>query len=187
MSPQLDLVLAILRARQLFGGEQTVPGLRQALGLAEDGTDDRAAVDEAETRARALLAELQQSGWDAGVVDSLTDDRDVAAILRFACHRGGAPSRGHRGGDRSDPASVGRPVHRRGTLGFAAAGAGQRAADRAQLLLRRPQGRAVAAGMGDRQRDGRVAAGPLPHGPRQLAAVGRPFGLGHIGDADVGR
>ena len=83
--PELDLVLAILRARQLFGGEQTVPGLRQALGLAEDGTDDRGAVDEAETRARALLAELQQSGWDAGVVDSLTDDRDVAAILRFAC------------------------------------------------------------------------------------------------------
>ena len=83
--PELDLVLAILRARQLFGGEQTVPGLRQALGLAEDGTDDRAAVDEAETRARALLAELQQAGWDAAVVDGLTDDRDVAAILRFAC------------------------------------------------------------------------------------------------------
>ncbi len=83
--PELDLVLAILRARQLFGGEQTVPGLRQALGLAEDGTDDRGAVDEAETRARALLAELQKSGWDAAVVDGLTDDRDVAAILRFAC------------------------------------------------------------------------------------------------------
>ncbi|MCC9187150.1 cobaltochelatase subunit CobN, partial [Mycolicibacterium mageritense] len=33
---ELDLVLAILRARQLFGGEQTVPGLRQALGLTED-------------------------------------------------------------------------------------------------------------------------------------------------------
>ncbi|WP_123025761.1 cobaltochelatase subunit CobN [Mycolicibacterium stellerae] len=83
--PELDLVLAILRARQLFGGEQTVPGLRQALGLAEDGTDDRGAVDEAEIRARALLAELQQAGWDAAVVDSLTDNRDVAAILRFAC------------------------------------------------------------------------------------------------------
>ena len=66
MSRELDLVLAILRARQLFGGDQTVPGLRQALGLAEDGNDDRAAVDEAETRARALLAELQRAGWDAG-------------------------------------------------------------------------------------------------------------------------
>jgi cobaltochelatase CobN len=83
--PELDLVLAILRARQLFGGEQTVPGLRQALGLAEDGTDDRVAVDEAETRARALLADLQLAGWNPAVVDRLTDDRDVAAILRFAC------------------------------------------------------------------------------------------------------
>ena len=36
---ELNLVLAILRARQLFGGEQSVPGLRQALGLAEDGSD----------------------------------------------------------------------------------------------------------------------------------------------------
>jgi cobaltochelatase CobN len=81
---ELDLVLAILRARQLFGGSQTVPGLRQALGLAEDGNDDRAAVDEAETRARALVAELQRARWDPDVVDSLTDDADVSAILRFA-------------------------------------------------------------------------------------------------------
>jgi cobaltochelatase CobN len=81
---QLDLVLAILRARQLFGGDQTVPGLRQALGLAEDGSDERAAVDDAEDRARALLAELQRAGWDAAVVETLTDDSDVAAILRFA-------------------------------------------------------------------------------------------------------
>ena len=81
---ELDLVLAILRARQLFGGNQTVPGLRQALGLAEDGNDDRAAVDEAETRARALVAELQQAGWEPAVADRLTDNRDVAAILRFA-------------------------------------------------------------------------------------------------------
>ena len=81
---QLDLVLAILRARQLFGGEQTVPGLRQALGLAEDGSDERAAVDDAEERARALLADLQRSDWDAAVVESLTENSDVAAILRFA-------------------------------------------------------------------------------------------------------
>ncbi|UXA16139.1 cobaltochelatase subunit CobN [Mycobacterium sp. SMC-4] len=81
---EVDLVLAILRARQLFGGEQTVPGLRQALGLAEDGTDERVAVDEAEARARELVVALQDSGWDSAVVDSLTDDADVAAILRFA-------------------------------------------------------------------------------------------------------
>jgi cobaltochelatase CobN len=82
--PQLDLVLAILRARQLFGGDQTVPGLRQALGLAEDGNDDRAAVDDAESRARALLSDLQRAGWAPAVADELTDNGDVAAILRFA-------------------------------------------------------------------------------------------------------
>lgn len=80
----LDLVLAILRARQLFGGEQTVPGLREALGLKENGEDDRAAVDAAEAQARELVAALQKTGWDAGTVDTLTDNSDVAAILRFA-------------------------------------------------------------------------------------------------------
>ena len=81
---ELDLVLAILRARQLFAGEQHLPGLRQALGLAEDGSDDRAAVDEAEAEARALLSALQTKGWNADLVDDLTDDPAVAAILRFA-------------------------------------------------------------------------------------------------------
>ncbi|MUL82526.1 cobaltochelatase subunit CobN [Mycobacterium sp. CBMA247] len=81
---ELDLVLAILRARQLFGGEQTVPGLRQALGLTEDGSDDRAAVDAAEARARELVAALQESGWDAGAVEKITDNPEVVRILRFA-------------------------------------------------------------------------------------------------------
>jgi cobaltochelatase CobN len=81
---ELDMVLAILRARQLFGGEQSMPGLRQALGLAEDGTDDRADVDAAEEQARALLAGLQRARWDAGHVDALTSDPGVARILRFA-------------------------------------------------------------------------------------------------------
>ncbi|MGW4097984.1 cobaltochelatase subunit CobN [Mycobacterium sp. NPDC004974] len=81
---ELDLVLAILRARQLFGGEQTVPGLRQALGLIEDGSDDRAAVDAAEAGARELVAALQESGWDTGAVEKITDNPEVARILRFA-------------------------------------------------------------------------------------------------------
>jgi cobaltochelatase CobN len=81
---EIDLVLAILRARQLFGGDQSVPGLRQALGLAEDGHDERAAVDAAETQARELVVALADSGWDPGSVDTLTDNADVAAILRFA-------------------------------------------------------------------------------------------------------
>lgn len=81
---ELDLVLAILRARQLFGGEQTVPGLRQALGLVEDGSDDRAAVDAAEAEARELVAALQETGWDAAAVGSLTDNPEIARILKFA-------------------------------------------------------------------------------------------------------
>jgi len=81
---ELDMVLSILRARQLFGGEQSMPGLRQALGLAEDGTDDRADVDAAEAQARGLLAGLQAAGWDAGHVDTLTSEPGVARILRFA-------------------------------------------------------------------------------------------------------
>ncbi|WP_137149316.1 cobaltochelatase subunit CobN [Mycolicibacterium sp. CR10] len=83
-SVELDLVLAMLRARQLFGGEQSVPGLRQALGLVEDGSDTRGAVDTAEEQARTLVAALQESGWDATAVDRLTESADVAAVLRFA-------------------------------------------------------------------------------------------------------
>ena len=81
---ELDLVLAILRASQLFAGEQHLPGLRQALGLAEDGSDDRVTVDAAESRARDLLAALQATGWEAGRVDGITDDAGIARILRFA-------------------------------------------------------------------------------------------------------
>jgi len=80
---QVDLVLAILRARQLWAGDQSLPGLREALGLAED-TADRAAVDAAEGEARRLVAALQQADWDTAAVDALTDDPQVAAILRFA-------------------------------------------------------------------------------------------------------
>jgi cobaltochelatase CobN len=81
---ELDLVLAILRARQLFAGEQHLPGLRQALGLAEDGSDERTDVDAAEQRARDLLARLQAAGWDAAAVDGITEDPAIGAILRFA-------------------------------------------------------------------------------------------------------
>jgi cobaltochelatase CobN len=80
---QLDLVLAILRARQLWAGEVSLPGLREALGLADDATD-RAAVDAAEADARALVAALQEAGWDPAAVDDLTNDPQIAAILRFA-------------------------------------------------------------------------------------------------------
>jgi cobaltochelatase CobN len=81
---ELDLVLAILRARQLFAGEHALPGLRQALGLAEDGTDERQSVDAAEGRARELIKALQATGWDPAAADGLSDDPAIANVLRFA-------------------------------------------------------------------------------------------------------
>ncbi|CPZ52256.1 Probable cobalamin biosynthesis protein CobN [Mycobacteroides abscessus] len=81
---QVDLVLAILRARQMWAGEQSVPGLRQALGLAEDGTDDRSHVDEIDRQAHSLLTALQSASWSPDAADELTDDPQVAQILRFA-------------------------------------------------------------------------------------------------------
>ncbi|MGH3551486.1 MAG: cobaltochelatase subunit CobN, partial [Mycobacterium sp.] len=81
---QLDLVLAILRARQLFGGDKSVPGLRQALGLAEDGTDERLSVDRVEAQARQLVAALQDTDWDPAAVERLSDDPAVTAVLAFA-------------------------------------------------------------------------------------------------------
>ncbi|MFP5373013.1 MAG: cobaltochelatase subunit CobN, partial [Actinomycetes bacterium] len=38
---RVDLVLAMLRARQIWGGAVALPGLREALGLAEDGSAGR--------------------------------------------------------------------------------------------------------------------------------------------------
>src|ERR1700722_10790516 len=81
---ELNLVLAILRASQLFAGEHALPGLRQALGLAEDGTDDRTKVDQTEAVARGLVASLQATGWDPEAADRITDNAEVSAVLRFA-------------------------------------------------------------------------------------------------------
>ncbi|MFH5210404.1 cobaltochelatase subunit CobN [Antrihabitans sp. NCIMB 15449] len=81
---EVDLVLAMLRARQMWGGEQSVPGLREALGLSEKGDENRGRVDAVEEQARGLVAALQKADWNPDAADSLTDDATVAAILRFA-------------------------------------------------------------------------------------------------------
>ncbi|WP_280440031.1 cobaltochelatase subunit CobN, partial [Nocardia cyriacigeorgica] len=92
---ELDLVLAMLRARQLWGGEQNVPGLREALGLSEAGDEDRARVDVVEARARELLAALQAENWSVDAVEPLVNDfataivaggrvEAVKSVLRFA-------------------------------------------------------------------------------------------------------
>jgi cobaltochelatase CobN len=59
---RVDLVLAILRARQMWGGEQSLPGLREALGLPDDAP--KARVDEVEALAHALVAGMEAAGWE---------------------------------------------------------------------------------------------------------------------------
>ncbi|MFC4128598.1 cobaltochelatase subunit CobN [Nocardia rhizosphaerae] len=77
---ELDLVLAMLRARQLWGGEQNVPGLREALGLSESGDEARARVDVVEARARELLGALQAENWSVAAVDELVNDFATAIL-----------------------------------------------------------------------------------------------------------
>jgi cobaltochelatase CobN len=65
---RVNLILAILRARQMWGGQaRALPGLREALGYAE-GSGDRDAADAAEGRARALVEAMEAAGWDPGAV-----------------------------------------------------------------------------------------------------------------------
>lgn len=74
---QVNLVLAMLRARQMWGGQQTLPGLREALGLDEGAqAASRTTVDEAERVALSLVTELERQGWDPAAVDPT-----VTAIL----------------------------------------------------------------------------------------------------------
>ncbi|WP_221632601.1 cobaltochelatase subunit CobN [Oryzihumus leptocrescens] len=68
-SARVDLVLAILRARQIWGGSHAVPGLREALGLDESATD-RAGADRAEARAREVVLAMERHGWEADAVDA---------------------------------------------------------------------------------------------------------------------
>ncbi|MDV3125410.1 cobaltochelatase subunit CobN [Mycobacterium sp. 21AC1] len=80
---RVNLVLAILRAAQVWGGhDRAVPGLRAALGLKEGA--ETTAVDEIERQARSLVEAMEAAGWDDGVVDTLHHDPGVQNVLRFA-------------------------------------------------------------------------------------------------------
>ena len=82
-SVQVDLVLAILRASQVWGGESgAVPGLRAALGL-KDG-EATTVVDAIEAQARDLVQSLADAGWEPEVIGSLHDDPGVQQVLHFA-------------------------------------------------------------------------------------------------------
>ena len=90
---RVNLVLSILRAAQIWGGETgAVPGLRAALGLQGD-TDDESdreslgRVDEVETQARALVQGMEDAGWEPGAAAGLHDDPVVQEVLRFAAEQ----------------------------------------------------------------------------------------------------
>ncbi len=103
----INLVLAVLRSPQVFGGQVSgVPGLRNALeamhaepvearpstGSGRNETrPGRNEVDATEARARQLIVALAASGWSVDAVPDVVDrvlgaqHKDVAAALRFAC------------------------------------------------------------------------------------------------------
>ena len=87
---RVDLVLAILRARQMWGGRaQALPGLREALGLRErDG--DRTDTDAVEAQARTLVEAMEKAAWNPSAVPEIvaatleTTTQKVNEVLMFA-------------------------------------------------------------------------------------------------------
>ncbi|SCK26892.1 cobaltochelatase CobN subunit [Streptomyces sp. WMMB 714] len=86
---RVNLVLAVLRARQIWGGTTTLPGLREALGLDESAAD-RGGADAAEAAARSLVEAMEDAGWDPGAVPGTVSElpeeqrQQVGAVLDFA-------------------------------------------------------------------------------------------------------
>ncbi|MCD9141103.1 cobaltochelatase subunit CobN [Streptomyces albireticuli] len=91
---RVNLVLSILRARQIWGGTAALPGLREALGLDESAAT-RTTADEAEAAARALVQAMEDAGWDPAAVPAVVSTAAgtaaanadaVEAILTFAAN-----------------------------------------------------------------------------------------------------
>ncbi|GAA3592806.1 cobaltochelatase subunit CobN [Kineosporia mesophila] len=101
----VHLVTSMLRARQLWAGSQSLPGLREALGLDEasvgsvgEDTDGLEEVDAAQATAEALVRALSDASWSADAVPdvissvfattevdvSQVDHEGLEAVLRFA-------------------------------------------------------------------------------------------------------
>ncbi len=95
---RVNLVLAILRAAQVWGGQaQAVPGLRAALGLRLDAPSlvpregcstteagERVEVDRVEAMARELVEAMEKADWDPAFAATLHDDPEVQRVLAFA-------------------------------------------------------------------------------------------------------
>ena len=162
---------------------RALPGLREALGLDESAAD-RGDADRAEERARAVVErDGGREQWRPEAVQAAAahaapeHSEDVAAVLDFAVRRGRAAA------GSAPPTSsthvvtaLGRRLRPGRPVRLAAPRPGQRAADRPQLLLRRPEGRSRRRlALGDRPGAGRLAAGALPR--RTPAAWPQSVGL----------
>ncbi|MCF8569876.1 cobaltochelatase subunit CobN [Gordonia sp. HY002] len=84
---EVDLVLAMLRARQIWGGSQTLPGLREALGLVENESV-RGEVDRVEAIAREVVSACAAGDWSDDAVAAAAHGHpdQVGQILAFAAH-----------------------------------------------------------------------------------------------------
>ncbi|MGW7639079.1 cobaltochelatase subunit CobN [Streptomyces decoyicus] len=85
---RVNLVLSILRARQIWGGTSALPGLREALGLDESAAT-RTTADEAEATARGLVQAMEDADWDPAAVSAVAEGHSsaVADILDFAARQ----------------------------------------------------------------------------------------------------
>ncbi|WP_432861539.1 cobaltochelatase subunit CobN [Microbispora rosea] len=80
---RVNLVLAVLRARQVWAGAAgALPGLREALGLPEGAGG--AQVDAFEAEARRLVEAMEDHRWDPAAAGAVTDVPEAARVLRFA-------------------------------------------------------------------------------------------------------
>jgi len=84
---RVNLVLAILRAAQVWGGETAaVPGLRAALGLQENA-EASAVVDKIEAQARGLVEAMEAAEWQPERAAGMHEDPEVQRVLRFAAEQ----------------------------------------------------------------------------------------------------
>ncbi|WP_282203476.1 cobaltochelatase subunit CobN [Kitasatospora fiedleri] len=82
---RVNIVLSILRARQIWGGVRALPGLREALGL-DEAALSLGATDAAEAKARALVEAMEAEDWNPAAVEKVAAGLPsaVADVLDFA-------------------------------------------------------------------------------------------------------
>ncbi|GAB3568358.1 cobaltochelatase subunit CobN [Amycolatopsis endophytica] len=80
---RVNLVLAMLRAQQMWGGTAgAVPGLRTVLGLTDGAPTSE--VDAIEASARALVEAMEKRDWSPDAVAEVASGPEVARVLTFA-------------------------------------------------------------------------------------------------------